>query len=30
MLALVADFLRESPVLRGASAWFARQLAGSR
>jgi hypothetical protein len=25
MLALVADFLRESPVLRGASAWFGRQ-----
>ena len=25
MLALVADFLRESPALRGASAWFGRQ-----
>jgi hypothetical protein len=25
MLALVADFLRESPVLQGASAWFDRQ-----
>jgi len=25
MLALVGDFLRESPVLRGASAWLTRQ-----
>jgi hypothetical protein len=25
MLALVADFLRESPVLQGASAWLGRQ-----
>jgi hypothetical protein len=30
MLALVADFLRESPVLRGASAWFVRQPVRSR
>jgi hypothetical protein len=30
MLALVADFLRESPVLRSASAWFGRQPVRSR
>jgi hypothetical protein len=30
MLALVADFLRESPVLRSASAWFVRQPVRSR
>jgi hypothetical protein len=30
MLALVPDFLRESPVLRGASAWFGRQPVRSR
>jgi hypothetical protein len=30
MLALVADFLRESPALRGASAWFGRQPVRSR
>ncbi len=30
MLALVADFLRESPVLRGVSAWFSRQPVHSR
>ena len=30
MLALVADFLQESPVLRGASAWFGGQPVRSR
>jgi hypothetical protein len=30
MLALVADFLRESPVLQGASAWLGRQPVRSR
>jgi hypothetical protein len=30
MLALVADFIRESPALRGASAWFSRQPVRSR
>ena len=30
MLALLADFLRESPVLQGASAWFGRQPVRSR
>jgi hypothetical protein len=30
MLALVADFLRESPALRNASAWFSRQPVRSR
>jgi hypothetical protein len=30
MLALVADFIRESPALRGTAAWFGRQPARSR
>jgi hypothetical protein len=30
MLALVADFLRESPVLQAASAWLGRQPVRSR
>jgi hypothetical protein len=30
MLALVAEFLREAPVLQTASAWLGRQLVRSR